>query len=1415
MARISMFLGMLAVACQTALGEMPPPSDGSSYTFTLNGKPFTPQVISMRGDPAHPQPGDLIRADYYLLMTLGPERVCRFVTTPEDDGQLLLRLDSGKDRVVGVRLRCLYEKDKKVVINPLAKLSDADVKGLWGIHVDHWPDGVSARLRHIDPARTCITITGAPERPKDGGGKLPSLPEGIQYLMIGDHGSLGVRHDVALQNLKRLRFLCIDHLFAGAFDCRLIAQNASLRHFRLGIGRIIHPEALAELGSMESLDLSWISGLETVAFAAKMPELKRLNVRITKVRDMRPLSGLDKLERVLAQECPIERLPAGLMPALRTLELYSAKLTDVDVEQFAKLHPQCAVLFRRDKALRDFVAKAARLRIRQGSADGLVPDKAATLFEVTDPAKVQEFVRQIEIVDAASCGPACNCGGDPSFEFYDNDRLIAMIGFKDEHRLYWPAQWRGDALLSEQSRKNMFQWLADHGFDYAKKMKEVNEARREQAHKQHLKWEAERKQEKHRAFLACYPQAARRWFDEKIGPKDDGKRARLAAEIAKTVGNPVELVVVTCQALGGENSWGDLDDNALAVEAVGKVSGTCFLAAAEWLRGNKAGEMGAARLFFREGFRTRLPQSQQADWAIHFVRVCFGDDNDEDFYAPLILCLGQIKEPKGTDFLRQIAHGRVKAKVHDDCHGELLVPTAAYLALAEQGCADVKPEIEDLLAKEGDSCDKLAFEVSLALLGNPKYLHAERFRGFSDKLDFVALRAIERFDGREGMGMLIKAAGFFEHFRSLGDADRRHGREAPAFADDYREISREAVLTAERITGQRWCKGKSNEQPEVYGKEVQEWWREHGAEFVKARRADHAKGARTPAAAPDDRTTSSGPAAPADSVPSLIGLLHHNDPIVCGEAAGCLGGMRERAAAAVPELIAMLGDHRPVTPPLAIAFRDLSTCAAGALAKIGQPAVQPLIAVLEKSPDPAVRRAVAESLGGMTRPPVQSLPALVQSLHDADASVRIAAVRAIHGMGHDARQAIPSLIELSQTDPLEGNRIESLFAVAELDGDGRLAVAGCIAALKDKSPNVRGHAARLLGKDGDRAAPAVAALTAALTDKQGRERWGERTGRLFPVRGDVAGALGKIGRSAAPALPSLRTMIKKGQGCEVLAIVAQAIFQIDPHDKQALPALIQMVEDDEPGPLGKAKTTVIMQLGPQDDKAPPMVTEIVETERTRPIGKTAALAALRTLGPAASPAVGAITKALHDMHREIREDAAETLAAVAGRKAVPPLMEQIRWEGSIGKRARAARRDSEYYDDELMILTIAAIFSRMGADAVEAVPLLASLLGAPLGDTDWDRDTTGSRDQRLLADLGAMGPAAKDAVPDMIQVLSRHHFADDDELRRAAAEALGRIGPAAAAALPKLRQVAADDPEEEVRQAARDAVRKIAPKTTL
>ncbi len=243
--------------------------------------------------------------------------------------------------------------------------------------------------------------------------------------------------------------------------------------------------------------------------------------------------------------------------------------------------------------------------------------------------------------------------------------------------------------------------------------------------------------------------------------------------------------------------------------------------------------------------------------------------------------------------------------------------------------------------------------------------------------------------------------------------------------------------------------------------------------------------------------------------------------------------------------------------------------------------------------------------------------------------------------------------------------------------------------------------------------------------------------------------------------------------------MAQAVLRIDPHDEEALPALIKLLQEEHNG------------TGAPEE----------------------ALAVLESLGPAAAPAIPAIRKALQDKDsyipsvvKEISEDeenydirgaAAKALAAVAGKEAVPVLIERMKWERSMGDKRHAS--DKGYSENDTVCAAIAAALGKLGADAARAVPLLVEILA--------DSQVFSSNKWDVIESLGAMGPAAKDSVPQLIKV-----FDDEDtDLHERAAVALGRIGPAAKAAVPRLLELSTSDPDEDIREAARAAVQRIAP----
>ena len=116
--------------------------------------------------------------------------------------------------------------------------------------------------------------------------------------------------------------------------------------------------------------------------------------------------------------------------------------------------------------------------------------------------------------------------------------------------------------------------------------------------------------------------------------------------------------------------------------------------------------------------------------------------------------------------------------------------------------------------------------------------------------------------------------------------------------------------------------------------------------------------------------------------------------------------------------------------------------------------------------------------------------------------------------------------------------------------------------------------------------------------------------------------------------------------------------------------------------------------------------------------------------------------------------------------------------------------DSE--DDRWLAL---ANLQDMGPDGADAVDELKILLAS-------------AKDDDLAAEiaktLGAIGPAAAPAVPELTALLGRKAMWP----RYAAVEAIGRMGPAAASALPAVLKLT-KDPDREVAAAAVEAARRL------
>jgi hypothetical protein len=426
------------------------------YTFTLNGKSISPPVWSLHGTPHQPQSGDLVRIGN-LLVTLGPQTHYDFRSTPDDDGRLLLRTETGREIVAGAVIRSMLQGDRFVSINPLAKMTDRELHSLRGVLIEQWNDGVAAKLGRVDPERTCITITG--ETGQELGGVLPPLPAGLFYLYLDAWSGNRISDLGRLKDQTKLRLLVIEGL-CGQVDADVLKRAVKLAYLDLSGNQIHHPEALQNLTGLRHLDLAYCEGIDSIGFASSLPLLVELGMQGTMVGDLSPLSKLGSLTSVVANRTRAKKLPSGPMPALRRLEVMSTWLDDGDVAAFIAAHPRCGVRFHWDQVLRDALVGTTRLRIRADGMCNSATDK--TLVEVLDSAQIKGLLDLI-CIDEATHEFYCECCGAPIFEFYRHDKLVVSLGFHHGSSLSWGGVWPGHGRLIEASSDAVCIWLAAHG----------------------------------------------------------------------------------------------------------------------------------------------------------------------------------------------------------------------------------------------------------------------------------------------------------------------------------------------------------------------------------------------------------------------------------------------------------------------------------------------------------------------------------------------------------------------------------------------------------------------------------------------------------------------------------------------------------------------------------------------------------------------------------------------------------------------------------------------------------------------------------------------------------------------------------------------------------------------------------------
>ena len=330
----------------------------------------------------------------------------------------------------------------------------------------------------------------------------------------------------------------------------------------------------------------------------------------------------------------------------------------------------------------------------------------------------------------------------------------------------------------------------------------------------------------------------------------------------------------------------------------------------------------------------------------------------------------------------------------------------------------------------------------------------------------------------------------------------------------------------------------------------------------------------------------------------------------------------------VGALIATLNDKDP----------DVREHAVNALAKIGQPAVKPLLAALGKSGDPAMRSGAAEALGKIGSE--EAVKPLILALKDKKASVRKNVVEALGRIG--TPQALKQIIiVLKDSDP----EVRKSAAIALGKKGNTRAVNPLIVTLKDDNPQVRQGAIAALGNMGE--SRAIKSFESALKDKD------------LATRKVAADALEKVGWKPLKEKSQISYLIA-ARKWEELANLGKAA---------TVPLIAALKDKDQVN-----RKDIITTLGKIGD-AQGVKTLCAALKDKDPNIQEIAIEALEKMGSAQVVKPAVIVKPLIALLKDktpfIRQRAAKALGKLGDPKAVKSLTDMLWGDKETGARKSA------------------------------------------------------------------------------------------------------------------------------------------------
>lgn len=763
-------------------------SADEGYRFLLDAKPFTPATVSVAGRPGHLAPGDLISVNG-IWMTLGSEREYRFRSAREG---VLLELPGGGTRWVGVRVEPNYGEGPDF-IDGMAPLSHDEVQGLWGLRAEVWTRSCATKALWLDTSRVYLSLG---QSASEGHQDLPELPQGLRYLEA--------MRFVGWKNLAKLRDLeFIDVLPEREFDLRLITGLPRLKVLRLVSGSLKRTEALATLAALESLYLSFHEEVTDIEFARSLTHLRELQIRSTGIRDLTPLVDLRQLETVDADQTPLARLPNGLLPALRRLDVIGTPVLGDAVAAFRQEHPGVRVRYRWNESLREALVGVTRVRVGPGETCGL-GEAAPAPYETTDAAEISELM-ELLVVDEKESGGVCGCLGGAELEFFRGQQLLETTNLVCNEMLRWSG-WPGDGTLTAVNATAVVEWLARRGMNGPK----------DEIHETQVRLAAS--QRKTERAVVGMSQRLRKAFEEDGGAAETPRYQLFPSLFASEFPAARDRIRILLRILGADvGSWSGLEwqeqvaDHLLRTYPLGELEDVCQRAL---LGDDRQLRRGAARFWdswqspleswqagrasaLRSALLTVLQESRSPDLrqrALSLILAWWGElpaaeregrlqaglhDPSEPVRRKAMLIAGQVGATSTEGMLLRVLHGE----------------PAEIVALPT-----VPPDEEDATDSSAETigADVPSSEIAGLALG---YLQSRH-----------ALPLIEEQATTKGSAMLRVA-------RSLID-----DRCDLVIADDFRTRDHNQVLQLAAVESVVRCRGRHGLDLAISYRQATHWW---------------------------------------------------------------------------------------------------------------------------------------------------------------------------------------------------------------------------------------------------------------------------------------------------------------------------------------------------------------------------------------------------------------------------------------------------------------------------------------------------------------------------------------------------------------------------------------------------------------